>query len=92
MGTARTFVLFSPDRRGDFVLNKQAESPRTQAAGSLALAGAVVAAPAAGLVEVEVPMFLGAALVCLACVGTRLPWALSEVTEPFEENFGPSVV
>ena len=39
-----------------------------------------MAAPAAGLVEMKVPMCLGVALICLACVRTRLPWVLDKVT------------
>ena len=42
-----------------FFFNQQANNPRIQLARSLALAGAVVAAPAAGLVKMEVPMCLG---------------------------------
>ena len=54
---------------------------------------AVVAAPAAGLVEIDVLMCLGAVLVCLALVGTRLPGVLDETnTVPVEEQFGPSAV
>ena len=37
----------------------------------LALAVAMVAAPAAGLVEMEVPMCLGVVLICIACVCVR---------------------
>ena len=47
---------------------------------------------AAGLVEMEVPKCLGAALVCLACVGTRLLWVLNKVAAPVEKRFGPSEV
>ena len=32
--------------------------------------------PAAGLVEMNVLVCLGAVLICLARVGTRLPWVL----------------
>ena len=49
-----------------------------------------MAAPAAGLVEFEVLMCLGVALVRLACVGTWLPWVLGEVTAPAKKQFGPS--
>ena len=56
-----------------------------QPASSLALAGAVVAAPAAGLVEMEVAMWLGVVLICLACVSARLPWVLDKATAYFEK-------
>ena len=56
------------------------------------MAGAVVAAPAAGLVEMEILMCLGAVLVCLACLGTRLPWALDKVMGSAEKQFGSSAV
>ena len=46
--------------------------------------GAAVTAPAAGLMEMEVPMCLGAALVYLAGVGTGLPWVLGEVAASVE--------
>ena len=52
----------------------------------------VVAAPAADLVEMKVPMCLGVVLVCLACVSTRLPWVLEKVTAPAERQFGSSAV
>ena len=51
-----------------------------------------MAAPAAGLVEIEVPVCLSAVLICLACVSTRLPWVLDKVTESLEKQFGPSAV
>ena len=59
-----------------------------QPTSPLALAGAVVAAPAAGLVEMEVAMCLGAVLICLACVSARLPWILDKFTASFEKDFG----
>ena len=37
-------------------------------------------------------MRLGALFVCLACVGTRLPWALDEAMEPVEKQFRQSAV
>ena len=46
-------------------------NPEIQPASPLDLAGAVVAAPAAGMVEMEVPMCLGPVLVCPACVNTK---------------------
>ena len=52
----------------------------------------MVAAPAAGLVEMEVSMCLGVVLICLTCVGTRLPWVLDEVTASVEKQLGPSAV
>ena len=52
----------------------------------------MVAAPAAGLVEMEVLMCLGVVLICLACVITRLPWVLDKVTASVEKQFGPSAV
>ena len=51
-----------------------------------------MAAPAAGLVEMEVPMCLGVVLICLACVSTRLPWVLDKATAPVEKQFGLSAV
>ena len=47
----------------------------------------VVAALAAGLVEMEVHMSLGVALACLACVGTRLPGVIGEVKAPVVKRF-----
>ena len=67
-------------------------NPEIQPTSPLALVGAVVAAPATGLVETEVLMCLGVALICLACVSTRLPWVLDEVTASVEKQFGPSAV
>ena len=52
----------------------------------------MVAAPAAGLVEMAVLICLGVVLICLACVSTRLPWALDKVTASVEKEFGPSAV
>ena len=37
-----------------------------------------MATPAAGLVETKVLVCLGAVLICLACVSTRLPWVLDK--------------
>ena len=51
-----------------------------------------MAASVAGLVETEISACLGAVFVCLACVGTRLPWVLGEIAAPFEKQFGPSAV
>ena len=51
-----------------------------------------MAAPAAGLVEMKVPVCLGVVLICLACVGTWLPWILDKVTASVEKEFGPSAV
>ena len=53
-------------------LNLQVKKPMQLASPQL-LAGAEVAAPAVGLVEMDVPMCLSAVLVCLACVSMRLP-------------------
>ena len=47
----------------------------------------VVAALAAGLVELKVIVCLGAVLICLACVSTRLPWVLEKVTASVEKQF-----
>ena len=52
----------------------------------------MVAAPAAGLVEMEVLVCLGVVLICLACVSTRLPWVLDKATASVEKQFGPSAV
>ena len=57
----------------------------------LPLAGAMVVAPVAGRVVMEVPMCLGAALACLACAGTQVALVLNEV-KPFEKHFGPLAV
>ena len=54
--------------------------------------GAVVAAPAAEMVEMEVPMCRGAALVCLACFDTRLPFIPEDTKEPVEKQLGPHAV
>ena len=51
-----------------------------------------MAASAVGQVEMEVSMCLGAALVRLPCVGTRLPWVFGEVTAPVEKYFSQSAV
>ena len=51
-----------------------------------------MAAPAAGLVEIEVPVCLGVVLICLAFVSTRLSWDLDTVTAYVEKEFGPSAV
>ena len=56
------------------------------------MAGAVVAAPAAGLVEMEVLIRLGVVHTCLACVSTRLPMVLDKVPASFEKPFGQSAV
>ena len=37
-------------------------------------------------------MCLGAVLICLACVDTRLPWVLDKVTASVEKPFGQSAV
>ena len=60
-----------------------------EATSSLALAGALVAAPAAGLAETRVLMCLCAALVCLAREGKRLPRVLGETTAPAEKLLWP---
>ena len=52
----------------------------------------MVAAPDAGLVEMEVLMCLGAVLICLACVSTRLPWVLGKAAPSVEKQFVPSAV
>ena len=51
-----------------------------------------MAAHAAGLVEMEVLVGLGVALICLACVSARLPWVLGKVTASVEKVPGPSAV
>ena len=56
------------------------------------MAGAVVAAPAAGLVKMEVPLCLGVVLIFLECASTRLLWVLGKVTASVEKQFGPSAV
>ena len=62
------------------------------AAGCLILARAVLAGSAAGPVEIKVFTRLGAALVCLAFMGTRLPWVLDENTAPAEKPLGLAAV
>ena len=52
-------------------------NPEIQPTSPLDLAGLVVATPAAGLVKMKVLVLLGDALICLACVGARLPWVFS---------------
>ena len=52
----------------------------------------MVAAPAAGLVEMEVLVCLGVVLICLACASTRLPWVLYKVTASVEKEFCLSAV
>ena len=37
-------------------------------------------------------MCLGVALICLACVSTRLPWVLDKVKASAEKQFGPFAV
>ena len=49
-------------------------------------------APAAGLVEMEVPICLGYVLTSLSRVSTRLPLALSKIAESADKQLGPSVV
>ena len=56
------------------------------------MAVAFVAAPAAGLVEMEVSMCLEVALIFLACVSKRLAWVLDKVTASFENLVEPSAV
>ena len=51
-----------------------------------------MATPAAGLVKMQVLVCLGAVLICLACVSTRLPWVLDKTTASVEKEFGPSAV
>ena len=51
-----------------------------------------MAAPTAGLVEMEVLVCLGAVLICLTFVSTRLPWVLDKVRLSVEKEFGPSAV
>ena len=51
-----------------------------------------MAAPAAGLVEMEVRMCLGVVLICLTFVITRLPWVVDKATESAEKQFGSSTV
>ena len=67
-------------------------NPEIQPTSPLDLAGAVVSAPAAGLVEMKVLVCLGAVLICLVCVSTRLPWVLEKVAASAEKQFGPSAV
>ena len=54
----------------------------------------MVAVPAAGLVEMImiVLVCLGAVLISLAFVSTRLSWVLDKVTASVEKEFGPSAV
>ena len=52
----------------------------------------MVAAPATGLVEIKVLVCLGVALICLACVSTRLPWVLDKIATSVEKQLGPSAV
>ena len=73
-------------------LKRRNTPKRVQPTSLLALADAVVAAPAAGLVEMEVPMRLGVVLIYLACVRARLPWVLGKVTASVEKVLGPSAV
>ena len=49
-----------------------------------------MAAPAAGLVEMEVRVCLCVDLICLASVSTQLPWVLGKVRASVEKQFGPS--
>ena len=51
-----------------------------------------MAAPAAGMVEMKVPVCLGVVLICLACVSTRLLWVLDKVAASVEKQFGPFAV
>ena len=67
-------------------------NPETQPTSPLDQAGVVVATPAAGLVKMKELVFLGVALICLACVGARLPWVLDKVAASVEKKFGPSAV
>ena len=68
------------------------KNPEIQPTSLLDLAGVVVATPAAGLMETKILVFLGAVLICLACVSTRLPWVLDKVAASAEKQFGPSAV
>ena len=86
------FLCPPSDRGGGCALNWQIKNPEIQPAGPLALAGAVLAAHAAGLVEMEVIMCLGVVLICLACVSTRLLWVLNKATTPVEKQLGLSAV
>ena len=72
--------------------NKPVTNPEIQPTSPLDLAGAVVAAAAAGLVEINVLVCLGVVLVCLACVSASLSWVLDKVTESAEKHFGQSAV
>ena len=46
----------------------------------------MVAAPAAGLVEMKVLMCLGVVLICPTCVSTRLPWVLDKAAASVEKE------
>ena len=67
-------------------------NPKIQPTSSLDLAGVAVTTPAAGLVKMKALVCLGAVLICLACVSSRLPWVLDEVATSVEKQFGPSAV
>ena len=67
-------------------------NPEIQPTSLQDLASVVVATPAAGLVKMKVLVFPGAVLICLACVGARLPWVVDKVAASVEKQFGPSAV
>ena len=62
-------------------------NPEIQPTSPLDLAGAVVATPAAGLVKIEVLVLLDVVLICLACVGARLPWVLDKIAASVETQW-----
>ena len=55
-----------PPLMGGGGVNWQIKNPEIRPTSPLALAGAVVAGPASGLMEMEMRMCLGVALICLA--------------------------
>ena len=67
-------------------------NPEIKPTSPLDLAGELVATPTAGLVKMEVLVFLGVILICLACVGGQLPWVLDKVAASVEKQFDPPAV
>ena len=83
MGRGRGFCFAPPAQpaRWGGGLNQQANHPRRKS--KLASPGRQSSGrPCHGPDEMQVPMYLGAVLVCLECLGTRLSQAPNEVTAP----------
>ena len=64
-------------------------NPEIQPISPLDLAGTVMAAPAAVLMEVKVLVCLGVALICLACVNTLPPRVADKTTASADKQFEP---